>query len=98
MASRREAIADDRDRIATGRLKPDDRLPSEAHLAAQYAVSTPTLRNALAVLQAEGLVEKIHGKGNSVRPPLRRITYTEGGRTPDTLIADLSHPSASPPA
>ncbi|NEB14842.1 GntR family transcriptional regulator [Streptomyces coelicoflavus] len=91
MPSRRDAIADDlRDRIATGRLKPGDCLPSEAHLAAQYMVSTPTLRNALAVLQAEGLVEKVHGKGNFVRHPLRRITYMGGDRTLNTHIVDLA--------
>lgn len=91
MPSRRDAIADDlRDRIAAGRLKPGERLPSEALLAAQYMVSTPTLRNALAVLQAEGLVEKVHGKGNFVRRPARRITYVGGRRTPDTHIVDLA--------
>jgi GntR family transcriptional regulator len=88
MPSRRDAIADDlRDRIATGRLKPGERLPSESHLAAQYRVSTPTLRSALAVLQVEGLVEKAHGKGNFVRRPLRRITYVGGSRTPDGQTA-----------
>ncbi|WP_432056574.1 GntR family transcriptional regulator [Streptomyces sp. bgisy022] len=88
MPSRRDAIADDlRDQIATGRLKPGERLPSEAHLAAQYRVSTPTLRSALAVLQGEGLVEKAHGKGNFVRRPLRRITYVGGGRTSDGQTA-----------
>ncbi|MFI9769341.1 GntR family transcriptional regulator [Streptomyces sp. NPDC052415] len=86
--SRRDAIADDlRDRIATGRIKPGERLPSESPLAAQYRVSTPTLRNALAVLQVEGLVEKVHGKGNFVRRPLHRITYEGGGRTLDAQIA-----------
>ncbi|MFG2515038.1 GntR family transcriptional regulator [Streptomyces sp. NPDC048584] len=91
MPSRRDTIADDlRDRIASGRLKPGDPLPSEAHLAAQYRVSTSTLRNALAVLQAEGLVEKVHGKGNFVRRPVRRITYVGGARTPDTLAMDLA--------
>ncbi len=89
--SRRDAIADDlRERIVTGRLKPGERLPSEAHLAAQYMVSTPTLRNALAVLQAEGLIEKTHGKGNFVRRPLRRITYVGRRRTPDAPSMDLA--------
>ncbi|MEU3095644.1 GntR family transcriptional regulator [Streptomyces sp. NPDC006967] len=91
MPSRRDTIADDlRDRIASGRLNPGDRLPSEVHLAAQYRVSTPTLRNALAVLQTEGLVEKVHGKGNFVRRPVRRITYVGGTRTPDTPVMDLA--------
>ena len=83
MASRRHVIADDlRSQIINGRIKAGDRLPSEAHLANRYAVSTPTLRGALAVLQGEGLVEKIHGKGNFVRRPFRRITYV-GGHMPD---------------
>ncbi|AVZ72774.1 GntR family transcriptional regulator [Streptomyces lunaelactis] len=81
--SRRHAIAEDlRNQISTGLLKAGARLPSEAQLAAHYAVSTPTLRNALALLQGEGLVEKIHGSGNFVRHPVRRITYAGGGRTP----------------
>ncbi|WP_331447996.1 GntR family transcriptional regulator [Streptomyces xanthochromogenes] len=76
----RYSIADDlRARIITGRLKPDERLPSEAQLAAQYRVSTPTLRNALAVLQGEGLIEKVHGKGNFVRRRLHQVTYVGGG-------------------
>ncbi|MFB6848371.1 GntR family transcriptional regulator [Streptomyces sp. NPDC056373] len=88
MPSRRDAIADDlRDGIATGRIKPGERLPSEAHLAAQYRVSTPTLRSALAVLQVEGLVEKVHGKGNFVCPPIRRVTYVGGCRRSDGQAA-----------
>ncbi|MEU5805601.1 GntR family transcriptional regulator [Streptomyces sp. NPDC047718] len=78
--SRRDTIADDlRHQIATGHFKAGERLPSEAQLATRYTVSTPTLRSALALLQGEGLVVKIHGSGNFVRRPLRRITYTGGG-------------------
>lgn len=87
MPSRRHSIADDlRNQITTGRLKPGERLPSETQLAAQYEVSAATLRSALAMLQGEGLVEKIHGKGNFVRRSLRRITYRGGWgtQTPQT--------------
>ncbi|MDQ8706651.1 GntR family transcriptional regulator [Streptomyces sp. LHD-70] len=84
VASRRHAIADDlRNQISTGRIAAGERLPSESELASHYKVSTPTLRNALAILQAEGLVEKIHGKGNFVRRRLRRLTYVGGGRLTD---------------
>ncbi|MFD5365501.1 GntR family transcriptional regulator [Streptomyces sp. NPDC127103] len=87
MPSLRHTIADDlRSQIATGSLKAGERLPSEPRLATAYKVSTPTLRNALALLQAEGLIEKIHGKGNFVRRPVHRLTYTGGRLTPD---ADL---------
>ncbi|MBU6536024.1 GntR family transcriptional regulator [Streptomyces mayonensis] len=88
MTSRRLIIADDlRRQITTGRLGPGDRLPSESALADRYKVSTATLRSALAVLQGEGLVEKIHGKGNFVRRPLRKITYVGGWGTLDPRTA-----------
>ncbi|MFE9310332.1 MULTISPECIES: GntR family transcriptional regulator [unclassified Streptomyces] len=76
---RHHDIADDlRRQITTGRVQLGERLPSETVLAERYAVSTVTLRHALAVLQGEGLVEKIHGKGNFVRRPVRKITYVGG--------------------
>ncbi|MBH5134382.1 GntR family transcriptional regulator [Streptomyces sp. HB-N217] len=88
MTSRRLVIADDlRRQITTGRLGPGDRLSSESALADRYKVSTATLRSALAVLQGEGLVEKIHGKGNFVRHPLRKITYVGGWGTLDPQTA-----------
>ncbi|MER6268289.1 GntR family transcriptional regulator [Streptomyces sp900105755] len=86
--SRHHDIADDlRRQITTGRIQPGERLPSEAGLADRYKVSTVTLRNALAVLQGEGLVEKIHGKGNFVRCPGRKIMYVGGWGTLDPWTA-----------
>ncbi|MET8162889.1 GntR family transcriptional regulator [Streptomyces sp. NPDC005329] len=88
MRSRHHDIADDLKRqITTGRIKAGDRLPSEVGLAGQYKVSTATLRSALAVLQGEGLVEKIHGKGNFVRHRLRKIMYVGGWGTLDPWTA-----------
>ncbi|MGI5408521.1 GntR family transcriptional regulator [Streptomyces chartreusis] len=86
--SRHHEIADDlRHQITTGRIEPGERLPSEAGLADRYKVSTVTLRSALAVLQGEGLVEKIHGKGNFVRRPPRKIVYVGGWGTLDPWTA-----------
>lgn len=91
MPSLRHSIADDlRTQISTGHLKAGERLPSEPQLAARYKVSTLTLRHALALLQAEGLIEKVHGKGNFIRSPLRRITYAGGGHTPFDPTLQLS--------
>jgi GntR family transcriptional regulator len=91
--SRHHDIADDlRRQITTGRIKPGERLPSEAGLADRYKVSTVTLRSALAVLQGEGLVEKIHGKGNFVRRPLRKIVYVGGWGTLDPWTAAEAAP------
>lgn len=88
MSSRHQDIADDlRHQIATGRIEPGERLPSEACLADRYRVSTVTLRRALAVLQGEGLVEKIHGKGNFVRRKRRKNMYVGGWGTLDPWTA-----------
>jgi GntR family transcriptional regulator len=88
MRSRHHDIADDlRQQITAGRILPSERLPSEAALADRYGVSTVTLRRALAVLQREGRVEKIHGKGNFVRRPHRKIMYVGGWGSLDPLTA-----------
>ena len=42
--------------IVSGRFKPDDKLPAEALLCEEYAVSRPVLREATRVLVAKGLV------------------------------------------
>lgn len=42
-------------------------LPSEANLSAEYGVSRPTVRQALAALRTEGLVKVQMGKGSFVR-------------------------------
>lgn len=44
-----------------------DRLPSENQLAATFGVSRMTARRALVELEAEGLVERIRGKGTYVK-------------------------------
>lgn len=49
--------------IATGHYRPGDRLPSEADLCAHFAVSRPTLREALGRLAALGLIASRRGSG-----------------------------------
>lgn len=58
-----------RSEILAGRLKPHQQLPSEAELSSAHRVSRITVRQALADLQQEGLVVKVHGKGSFVAPP-----------------------------
>ncbi|MFD7137376.1 GntR family transcriptional regulator [Streptomyces sp. NPDC059894] len=75
-----------REAILSGEFAPDSLLPSEAQLMARYTVSRPTVRNAIAALRAEGLIDVRHGKGSFVRsdghPSLtieRRISRTADG-------------------
>ncbi len=46
-----------RDAVLSGRVKPGDRLASEKELITQFGVSKATMREALRVLEAMGLVE-----------------------------------------
>jgi GntR family transcriptional regulator len=61
--------------IARGRLREGDQLPSEAQLMDHYGVARMTIRNAMRLLQDEGLVTAEHGRGVYVRsrPPVRRL-------------------------
>ena len=64
-----------REAIRRGILAAGDQLPSEAQLLAHYAVARMTARNALRLLQDEGLITAEHGRGVYVRsrPPVRRL-------------------------
>ena len=61
--------------VARGRLRESDQLPSEAQLMEHYGVARMTVRNALRLLQDEGLITAEHGRGVYVRarPPVRRL-------------------------
>jgi DNA-binding FadR family transcriptional regulator len=52
-----------RELIVSGELKPGEALPSERELAARFSVSRNSLRQAIAFLEAMGLVETRHGAG-----------------------------------
>lgn len=59
-----------RARITLGEWIPGTALPPEALLAKEYGVALGTLRQALALLVAEGLLERRHGRGTFVRAGL----------------------------
>ena len=54
------------DRIATGELRPHDRVPSEHELVEAMNVSRMTANRALRELHDEGYVERIAGRGTFV--------------------------------
>lgn len=61
-------IADDlRQSIASGALGPGDDVPTEAELAAKWNTSRGPIRNALAILKNEGLIETGRGRPARVR-------------------------------
>ncbi len=74
--------------IREGRLHPGDRLPGERKLMETFSVSRPTVREAMRVLHATGVVNTRAGdpRGAEVLPftpqalerPLARMTHQEG--------------------
>lgn len=71
-----DRIVDDlRERILRGELANGSRLPAERDLAEQYGVSGQTVREAVRVLGAMGLVSVRHGSGSFITAE------------PDTMIA-----------
>ncbi len=58
-----------RERIETGQYQAGDRLPAETELATALGVSRPTLRQALAQLESEGLLNRVKGSGTFVAQP-----------------------------
>ena len=71
-------VADEiREMIAGGA----DKLPVETELAARFGVNRHTVRRALSVLAAEGLVRSERGRGTFVERAPQRLVYPVGART-----------------
>ncbi|WP_326551465.1 winged helix-turn-helix domain-containing protein [Micromonospora sp. NBC_01813] len=56
-----------RDQIQSGELRPGDQLPTTQGLIDYYGVSYGSVRTALLILKAEGLIEGRQGEGVFVR-------------------------------
>jgi GntR family transcriptional regulator len=76
MAKYERIAADLRQKITDGTLAPGEQLRAESELATEYDVSVPTMRQALNVLRAEGLIDTQHGKGRFVRGKRTRARRT----------------------
>ncbi|GLY35255.1 putative HTH-type transcriptional regulator [Amycolatopsis sp. NBRC 101858] len=64
-----------REAIKGGEYAPETTLPKQNELATQYDVNVNTVRKAIGVLEAEGLVTPVRRKGTVVRsrPALKRL-------------------------
>ena len=85
-----------RDLIVTGKLADGERLPSLDGLLAEFGISGPTMREALRMLESEGLITVQRGKvGGAI---VHRPSYTDAAttmalvlRSHDTDVADVAH-------
>lgn len=65
--------------IDAGIYAAGDKLPTEAELAARFRVNRHTVRQALASLERDGLIQVTQGRGRFVAPSL--VDYQLGART-----------------
>lgn len=90
-------IADDLRRdLSTGTYRPGDQMPSETELLDRFKVSLPTIRQALGVLRAEGLIESRQGIGTFVKTDRRlqrrsRHRYGRARTDRQLLTSHLRH-------
>lgn len=70
-----------RERILSGEVGPEGRLPSEPALAQEHGVSRVTVRRALDRLAGDGMIERRPGSG----------TFVSGGKTLMPVVADFSN-------
>ncbi|MBF9047226.1 GntR family transcriptional regulator [Rhodobacterales bacterium LSUCC0031] len=80
-----------RDAIVSGALIVGDRLPSEAELAEQFAVSRPTVREALKRLAAQSLIRTQRGAFGGAF--VNRLSYTDAHAqqiTTSTLLLGMN--------
>lgn len=70
------------DSIAKGRFLPGDRLPSERNLAEMFGASRTSVREALAILEAVGVVVVELGQGTFVSRPVGLRTFGKHQMSP----------------
>jgi DNA-binding LacI/PurR family transcriptional regulator len=90
-------IYDDlRQSILSGKVVPGEQLPTERKMAENYGVAVPTVRQALARLRAEGLIESRRYHGTTVASPKSTPTPAIPEAVKVGLLAfnwkQLSHP------
>lgn len=92
------------EKITAGEWRPDQAIPTEAELTKIYGVAVGTIRKAVDVLVAEGLLERAQGRGTFVRRPsfdgslfrfFRHLTSEGGRKVPEGRV--LSRTVEPPP-
>lgn len=81
MADSTEILASIRRRIASGELKPGDRVPSTRQITRQWGVAMATATRVLTTLQQEGLVVARPGVGTVVATAPPPVAVTPRART-----------------
>ena len=85
-------LADElRARINRNEWLPGDRLPTEAELVDEYQLSRPSVRQALKILEAQGLVQIHHGRGTFVADGAVIRAGMQELKATTALVAEMGH-------
>lgn len=79
--------------ILEGKIDAGDKLPSENELSKEYQVSRHTVRKALAILENEGYVYAVHGKGTFCSELVRHTKTSKNIAVITTYLSDYIFPS-----
>jgi GntR family transcriptional regulator len=95
--SLRHRIADSlRERLEAGEFVAGARLPSEPELARRLGVSRSSLRSAITLLEADGLLRRMHGSGTFVTErPLLRNDLSQNFGVSDLIAATGLEPGTT---
>ena len=74
--------------IADGTWRPGDKLPTEQALIERFGVSRTVVREAIAALRADGVLESLHGVGFFVLDRMAAHGATKGAATPISEIVE----------
>jgi GntR family transcriptional regulator len=69
----RQIVGQLRRMIASGQLVPGDLLPSVRDVAGHHAINPMTVSRAYSLLESEGALERLRGKGMAVAATHRRV-------------------------
>ncbi len=79
--------------IQSGQYVQGEKLPSENELTRMYACSRQTVRQAMGILDAEGLTERIRGSGTYVRASQPQKAWMHNVAVVSTYISEYILPS-----
>jgi len=79
-----------RDRIRSGALRPGQRMPSEKDLHDEFGLARETVRRAMAVLRAEGLIDVRQGHGTFVAETPEKVELRAGDSATSTAAVTVT--------
>lgn len=82
-----------KEKIKSGAYEPGERMESENRLSDQFGYSRQTVRQALSVLEREGLIERRRGSGTYISAESRRVPRGSNVAIVTTYISDYIFPT-----